>query len=62
VFELVSAHPEIGAEAEDVELAGVRHVHMAATHHYFYYRVIHAERRIEVLAVWSTSRGDAPAL
>jgi plasmid stabilization system protein ParE len=62
VFALISAHPEIGAIAADTDLAGVRRVHLAATHHYLYYRVDHTERRIEVLALRSTSSGEAPVL
>lgn len=60
MFELIAAHPEVGAVAADSELAGVRRVHLAATHHYLYYRVDEIKLRIEVLALWSTSRGEGP--
>lgn len=62
VLELIAAYPEIGAESEDSDLRGVRRVLLAATRHYLYYRVFEAEKRIEVLAVWSTYRGDSPSV
>jgi plasmid stabilization system protein ParE len=61
VFRLIAAYPEAGAIAEDVELSGVRRVLLAATQHYLYYRMNEVTRRIEVLAVWSTRRGETPA-
>jgi plasmid stabilization system protein ParE len=57
---LVADHPEIGAEAEDTDMAGVRRVVTVATQHYVYYRIDYIQRRIQVLAVWSTSRGEPP--
>ena len=48
--------------AEDVDLADVRRVLLIDTQHYVYYRINQAARRIEVLAVWSTSRGEPPIL
>jgi len=61
-FELVAEHPEIGAVAEDAEIAGVRRVLLAATRHYLYYFVNETEGTIDVLAIWSTSRGEGPGL
>ena len=61
-FALVAEHPEIGAIAEDTEIAGVRRVLLAATHHYLYYIVNEEAGTIDVLAVWSTSRGGGPGL
>jgi plasmid stabilization system protein ParE len=58
-FRLIADFPEAGTIAEDAELVDVRRVLLTATQHYLYYRVIEKER-IEVLAVWSTKRGDAP--
>jgi hypothetical protein len=48
--------------AEDVELEGVRRVVLVDTQHYVYYRINRTARRIEVLAVWSTNRGEPPPL
>ena len=61
-FALIAEYPEAGAVAEDIELAGVRRVLLVDTQHYVYYRVHRSSERIEVLAVWSTSRGDAPPI
>lgn len=48
--------------AEDVDLLDVRRILMAGTQHYLYYRPNYEANRIEVLGVWSTSRGEAPRL
>jgi plasmid stabilization system protein ParE len=61
-FDLIAEYPEAGAVAEDVELAGVRRVVLVDTQHYVYYRVDLTQRRIEVLAVWSTKFGAPPPL
>lgn len=61
-FELVAEHPEIGAVPEDTEVAGVRRVLLAATRHYLYYLVNETDGTIDVLAIWSTSRGEGPGL
>ncbi|HEX7150519.1 MAG TPA: type II toxin-antitoxin system RelE/ParE family toxin [Thermoanaerobaculia bacterium] len=61
-FGLISEYPEAGTVAEDVQLTGVRRVLLVDTQHYVYYRVSHAARRIEVLAVWSTRRGEPPTI
>ena len=62
VFELLSAYPNAGALCEDPDLPGVRRILLPATKHYLYYQVQEAEQRIVVLAVWSTHRGDRPAI
>ncbi|HKO54585.1 MAG TPA: type II toxin-antitoxin system RelE/ParE family toxin [Thermoanaerobaculia bacterium] len=59
-FKLIADYPEVGAQAEDVELADVRRILLAATQHHLYYRIVGEPKRIEVLAVWSTSLGEAP--
>ena len=61
-FALIADYPEAGAVAEDVELAGVRRLVLVDTQHYVYYRINRTARRIEVLAVWSTKRGEPPPL
>jgi plasmid stabilization system protein ParE len=61
-FKLLAEYPEAGALTDDVEVAGIRRVLLGATQHYVYYRINKVQQRIEVLAVWSTSRGEPPPL
>ena len=61
-FALVAEFPEAGIVAEDVELAGVRRLVLVRTQHYVYYRVDRTAKRIEILAVWSTRRGELPPI
>ena len=61
-FTLIAQYPEAGAVADDVELRDVRRVLLVTTQHYLYYRIDKAAKRIEVLAVWSTRRGEPPPL
>jgi len=61
-FQLISEYPDAGPPAEDVELPEVRRVLLAGTQHYLYYRPNLREKRIEVLALWSTQRGEPPPL
>jgi plasmid stabilization system protein ParE len=62
VFRLILNHPHIGSPALDVEVPEVRRIHLSRIGHYLYYRVLEEEGIIEVLAVWSDSRGDAPPI
>jgi plasmid stabilization system protein ParE len=59
-FRLIANYPEAGVVAADVELHEIRRVLLATTQHFVYYRVNAAAQRIEVVAVWSTSRGPVP--
>lgn len=59
-FSLLSAEPGIGAPALNVRARGVRRVHLARVHYYLYYRA--RSSRVEVLALWHTSRGTGPFL
>ena len=59
-FSFLSAEPGIGAPALNVRARGVRRVHLARVHYYLYYRV--RGSRVEVLALWHTSRGIGPFL
>jgi len=61
-FEIIGEYPEAGPIAEDVDLLGVRRILLAGTQHYLYYRPNYEADRIEVLGVWSTSRGEPPRL
>ena len=60
VFDLVSQQPEVGARATNVKLGGVLRIHLSRIRYFLYYRV--RASRIEVLALWHSSRLKGPAL
>jgi plasmid stabilization system protein ParE len=62
VFRLILNQPRIGPLALDVDLPEVRRIHLSRIGHYLYYRVLEAEAIVEVLAVWSDSRGEGPPI
>jgi plasmid stabilization system protein ParE len=62
VLRIVTVTPFIGKTATDVELAGVRRVHVSRIWHFLYYRVHTTPARIEILSLWSESRGEGPSL
>lgn len=57
---IIQAAPALGAPARSVRLPGVRRVLMRRTRYHLYYRVV--GDRLDVLAVWHTSRGAGPDL
>ncbi|HEX6097528.1 MAG TPA: type II toxin-antitoxin system RelE/ParE family toxin [Thermoanaerobaculia bacterium] len=61
-FRLILNQPRIGPPALDVDLPDVRRIHLSRIAHSLYYRVLESEGVIEVLAVWSDSRGDGPPI
>jgi len=61
-FELIATHPAIGARATNVNLSGVRRVHISRIRYHLYYRVSPTGDQIEVLAFWHASRGSDPAI
>ncbi|HKR65074.1 MAG TPA: type II toxin-antitoxin system RelE/ParE family toxin [Thermoanaerobaculia bacterium] len=61
-FALIAEYPDAGAPAEDVDLAGVRRIILAGTQHFVYYRVNPAAQLVEILAMWSTRRGEPPPM
>jgi plasmid stabilization system protein ParE len=61
-FRLIFNQPQIGSPAFDVDLPEVRRIHLSRISHYLYYRVLEPEGIIEVLAVWSDSRGGGPPI
>ena len=61
-FALIAEYPDAGPTTDDVDLPGLRRVLLVGTQHYIYYRVNAAERRIEILAIWSTSHGEPPPI
>jgi len=62
VSTLISFQPSIGALAKDVELPGVRRVHIERIHYYIYYRVVGSPEFIEILSFWSSLRGSPPTI
>lgn len=61
-FETLSRHPLIGPPATNEKLAGVRRLHLKRIRYYLYYRVKDDPQRVEILALWHTSRGTGPDL
>jgi plasmid stabilization system protein ParE len=59
-FRLILNQPRIGPPALDVDVPDVRRIHLSRIGHYLYYRVLEADGVIEILAVWSDSRGKGP--
>ena len=59
-FSLISQQPEVGASATNVKLKGVRRIHLSRIRYFLYYRV--KEGRVEVLALWHSSRRKGPRL
>ena len=58
--ELISHQPTIGTRAASKRLRDVRRVHLGRIRYYLYYRV--QTDRVEILAVWHSSRGRDPVL
>lgn len=52
--------PKVGAIAKNARLANVRRVHLAKIHHHLYYRI--TGNRVEILALWHTSRHSKPGI
>jgi len=59
-FALISTQPRVGASARNAALRGVRRVHLSRVRYHLYYRV--NSGRVEVLALWHSSRGRAPGV
>jgi plasmid stabilization system protein ParE len=59
-FALISQQPEVGAKATNVKLKEVRRIHLSRIRYFLYYRV--KEGRVEVLALWHSSRLKGPVL
>ena len=54
--------PYSGHRATDVELQDVRRIHITRIWHFLYYRIHGNPERIELLALWSDSRGEGPPI
>lgn len=60
ILGLLRVQPAMGARARRTALSGVRRVTLFRIRYYLYYRV--ADNALQVLALWHTSRGQAPTL
>ena len=61
-MQLISFQPRIGQRATDVDLPHVRRIHLARIWYYLYYRINDSPEQIELLALWSESRGEGPPI
>jgi plasmid stabilization system protein ParE len=59
-FALISHQPDAGARATNVSLKDVRRIYLSRVRYFLYYRV--KEGRVEVLALWHSSRLKGPKL
>ncbi len=59
---LIASQPLIGARAMNINLAGVRRIHLARIHYHLYYRVASSPPSVDVLAFWHTSRSSPPLM
>ena len=59
-FDLISQQPEVGAKATNLKLKDVRRIHLSRIRYFLYYRV--RSTRVEVLALWHSSRLKGPFL
>ena len=60
---LLAIQPELGARARNAKLTGVRRVHLVRIRYDLYYRVVEEPpKRLEILALWHSSRGADPQL
>lgn len=62
VLRLITLTPLVGHRATDVHLENVRRIHISRIWYYLYYRVTAHPERIEILALWSDRRGEAPPI
>ena len=62
VSALISFQPGVGARARNVELPGVRRIHVERLHCDIYYRVVGSPQYIEILSFWSSLRGSPPPI
>jgi plasmid stabilization system protein ParE len=62
ILRVLSITPLVGRRATDVDLPDVRRIHITRIWHFLYYRVLDEPERIELLALWSDSRGSGPPI
>lgn len=61
-FDLIGSFPALGERVSHSRLPGVRRMHLARVRYHLYYVVSEETETVEVLALWHTSRGQAPEL
>ena len=61
-FTLIAAQPRIGARATNVKLSGVRRVYLPLIGYHLYYHVLTSPERVQVVALWHSSRGEGPPI
>jgi hypothetical protein len=61
-LKLITLQPRAGALAPDVALRNVRRIHLTRIWHYLYYRIHDNPERLEIIDIWSDSRGEGPPL
>jgi transposase len=59
---LLAFQPRLGPRATDVELPNVRRIHLSRIWHFLYYRINDSPEQIDLLALWSESRGEGPPI
>ena len=59
-FSLLAIEPSIGVPVATSRAHGVRRLHLARIRYHLYYRVRGDE--VQILAMWHTSRGNAPTI
>lgn len=60
---LIAFQPHLGARATNVQLTGVRRVHIERIHCDLYYRVVGSPPEyVEIVAFWGTRRGSGPPI
>jgi plasmid stabilization system protein ParE len=62
VLRIITVTPYVGRRATDVDLKGVRRIHISRIWYFLYYRILDNPERIELLALWSESRGEGPPI
>lgn len=60
---LIASQPDVGAQARNTKLKGVRRILLRRVGYHLYYRLLDTpSRSIQVVALWHTSRGQGPGL
>jgi plasmid stabilization system protein ParE len=59
---LITSHPHLGTRAQNLTLPGVRRIHIERIHYDVYYRVGGSPESVEIVAFWSSRRGNRPPI